>query len=121
MKKPKYIKVIENKDEIMSSIKISFITNDIDTFISKRKFELVWSESEIISDDSKIKFIKKIYKTKQNFYLYILTKKEITSVIIFYKQVQLNELTIFVRQLLKQFKNDTNIMILGDIYDEKHQ
>ena len=51
----------------------------------------------------------KIYKTKQGFYLYLLFRDTITDITIYYKQTQLNELTLFMGQLIKQFKSSKNV------------
>ena len=49
-----------------------------------------------------------MYKTVQGFFIYLSIKGDGTPVItIYYKQEQLNEMTLFVGQLLKQFKNAT--------------
>jgi hypothetical protein len=67
---------------------------------------LVYSESTSDFETGKISFESKIYKTQQSFYLNLLFDDDgSTNMTIYYKQQQLSELTIFVTQLLKQFKN----------------
>jgi len=41
--------------------------------------------------------------------LYLLLNDEGTSMVVYYRQHQINELTIFISQLLKQFNNDKTI------------
>jgi hypothetical protein len=98
---PKYIESIE--EEIFSHIRVEFQKKGIDEFISDKTFTVVWSEGDANEQTGKIKFRKKIYKTKQGFYLYLLLNDEGTSMVVYYKQHQINELTIFISQLLKQF------------------
>ena len=104
---PKYIKSIE--DEVLSQITVEFQKKGIDEFISNKTFTVVWSEGNTDEQTGKIKFRKKIYKTKQGFYLYLLLNEEDTSMVVYYRQHQINELTIFISQLLKQFNNDKTI------------
>jgi hypothetical protein len=104
---PKYIKSIE--DEVLSQITVEFQKKGIDEFISNKTFTVVWSEGDANEQTGKIKFRKKIYKTKQGFYLYLLLNEEETPMVVYYKQHQINELTIFISQLLKQFNNDKTI------------
>jgi hypothetical protein len=98
---PKYIESIE--EEIFSHITIEFQKKGIDEFLSDKTFTVVWSEGDANEQTGKIKFRKKIYKTKQGFYLYLLLNDEETSMVVYYRQHQINELTIFISQLLKQF------------------
>ena len=104
---PKYIESIE--DEVLSHITVKFQKKGIDDFIGNKTFTVVWSEGDADEQTGKIKFRKKIYKTKQGFYLYLLLNDEGTSMVVYYKQHQINELTIFISQLLKQFNNDKTI------------
>jgi hypothetical protein len=104
---PKYIESIE--DEVLSQITVKFQKKGIDDFIGNKTFTVVLSEGDSVEQTGKIKFRKKIYKTKQGFYLYLLLNDEGTSMVVYYKQHQINELTIFISQLLKQFNNDKTI------------
>ena len=107
---PKYIESIELViKEVLSYITVEFQKKGIDEFISNKTFTVVWSEGDADEQTGKIKFRKKIYKTKQGFYLYLLLNDEGTSMVVYYKQHQINELTIFISQLLKQFNNDKTI------------
>jgi hypothetical protein len=104
---PKYIET--ESEEIFSHITVEFQKKGIDEFLSDKAFTVVWSEGDANEQTGKIKFRKKIYKTKQGFYLYLLLNDEGTSMVVYYKQHQINELTIFISQLLKQFNNDKTI------------
>lgn len=101
--KPEYIKLIEKKGGIFSIINLINVEIKPD-FLDKKTFDVSYSNS--IYDD-KIIFLEKIYKTKQNFYIYLnynnLDEKWINH--IYYKQEQINELTFFINQLLKDLKN----------------
>lgn len=106
MKKPKYIEQIENKGETLSLIEITFEGKGIQTFLDEKSFVVVWSKGFSTINEPKISLTEKIYKTKQGFFLYLLLDMEISTLTIYYRQEQLNELTIFVGQLLKQYKNN---------------
>jgi hypothetical protein len=88
IKKPKFIKNNEKSLGVFSSL------------------EVVWSEAFTGIINVKTEFDKKIYKTKQGFYLYLLLGEVESNLIVYYNQSQYSELTIFIQQLLKQFNND---------------
>ena len=107
--KPKYIEQIESNGEILSLIDIGFKGKDIESFLDEKSFVVVWSKGFSTINEPKISLTEKIYKTKQGFFLYLILDGEISTLTIYYRQEQINELTIFVGQLLKQFKNGTTI------------
>ena len=111
IKKPKLIKFNEKSLGVLSSIQIDFPDDYIFNFLNGRSFEVVWSKGlvDINTGSGKIIIEKIIFKTKQGFYLYLLLNDEGTSMVVYYKQHQINELTIFISQLLKQFNNDKTI------------
>ena len=79
-----------------------------DEYLKDKKMSLVYSDSTSDFETNKISFKSKIYKTQQGFYLYLLFGDDgKTDMTIYYKQSQLSELTIFITQLFKQFKNAT--------------
>jgi hypothetical protein len=79
-----------------------------DEYLKDKKMVLVYSEANSDFETGKILFKTKIYKTQQGFYLYLLFGDDgKTDMTIYYKQSQLSELTIFITQLFKQFKNAT--------------
>jgi hypothetical protein len=106
MEKPNYIKECELKDEVYSINSIT-MPEGFDDYLKDKKMELVYSESSTDFETSKTMFSLKIYKTKQGFYLYLLIRDTKTDITIYYKQKQQDELTIFMGQLIKQFKNAT--------------
>ena len=105
MKKPKYIKGIEN-DGVLSLAKLYGQPKEFDNFIGK-KLEIVYTKSNIDGDTSKFLYTEKIYKTQHSFYLYLSFRGDVVDIDIYYKQEQQNELIIFITQILKQFKNAT--------------
>jgi hypothetical protein len=105
---PKYIERIESKGETLSTIEV-VLGQGIQKFLDDRNFVVVWSKGFTKVDEPKITLKEKIYKTKQGFFLYLFLDKEFPTLTIYYKQEQINELTIFLTQLLKQFKNGTTI------------
>ena len=105
--KPEYIRLIEKEHGLFSSVDFGTTEKSFDTFLSKRSLTLVWSEGFSNFDNRVFVNKEKIYKTKQGFYLYLLIDEDIINLKVYYKQEQLSELTIFIGQLIKQYKNDT--------------
>jgi hypothetical protein len=104
MEKPEYIiKLTQDLSTMMVSLPKGF-----DDYLKDRKVTLLYSDSDASFEDVKFTYKTKLYKTQQGFYLYLLfNKQDVEDMIIYYKQEQLNELTIFITQLIKQFKNAT--------------
>ena len=107
METPKHILAIEEQLGINLSTMFVSMPQEFDEFIKDKKMTFVYSESNANLDDGKISFKSKTYKTQQQFYLYLLFNDDNIGLTIYFKQDQLNELTIFIRQLFKQFKNAT--------------
>ena len=104
MDTPHYIKNYEHREGILSRNTI-LMPEGFDDFLKDKKLLIVYSESISDFNTGKISFKTKIYKTQQGFYLYLLFGDDgKTDMTIYYKQSQLSELTIFITQLLKQFK-----------------
>ena len=104
METPEYI-IKLNQD--LSTTVVS-LPKGFDDYLKDRKVTLIHTESNISFEDIKFIYKTKLYKTQQGFYLYLLFNKEdVEDMIIYYKQEQLNELTVFITQLIKQFKNAT--------------
>ena len=104
MDTPHYIKDYEQREGILSRNTI-LMPEGFDDFLKDKKLLIVYSESISDFNTGKISFKTKIYKTQQGFYLYLLFGDDgKTDMTIYYKQSQLSELTIFITQLLKQFK-----------------
>jgi hypothetical protein len=106
IKKPKFINNNEKSLGVFSSLRLDFPDHSIYKFIDNRSLEVVWSEASASIINGKITFDKKIYKTKQGFYLYLLLGEAESNLIVYYNHSQHSELTIFIQQLLKQFNND---------------
>lgn len=104
METPYYIKDYEQREGVLSRNKI-VMPEGFDDYLKDKKMSVVYSESNSDFETGNILFKTKIYKTQQGFYLYLLFGDDgKTDMTIYYKQSQLNELTIFITQLLKQFK-----------------
>lgn len=102
MKKPNYIERIEKEDDIYFSVMDLPLANiELEKFFDG-KFELVHSISDI-GQNLKITFKEKLYKTKQEFYLYlIIMEDDSIQSRVYYKQKQLDELRLIIGQILKQ-------------------
>lgn len=100
---PEYIK----KQGIFSKVFVS-LPESFDVFLKDKKMKIVYSESVSDFETGNIKYKCKIYQTQQEFFLYLsFQDDETTDMTIYYKEQQSSELTIFIKQLLKQFKNAT--------------
>ena len=97
METPYYIKDYEQREGILSRNSV-VMPEGFDDYLKDKKMVLVYSEANSDFETNKISFKTKIYKTQQGFYLYLLFGD---------KHSQLSELTIFITQLFKQFKNAT--------------
>jgi hypothetical protein len=102
MSKPNYIEKIEvNEGNNFSVMTLPLANIEFEKFIDG-KFELVHSISDI-GQNLKITFKEKLYKTKQEFYLYlIITEDDSIESRVYYKQKQLDELRLIIGQILKQ-------------------
>ena len=107
MDKPNYIKECEMKEGVLSENHISF-PEGFDNFLKEKKMVTICSESDTNFETGKISYKKKIYKTQQGFYIYLSIKENgDVDTILYYKENQSTELTLFITQLLKQYKNAT--------------
>jgi len=102
MKKPNYIERIEvDEGNNFSVMNLPCAHIEFEKFIND-KFELVHSISDI-EQNLKITFKEKLYKTKQEFYLYLLINEDDSiQSRVYYKQKQLDELRLIIGQILKQ-------------------
>ena len=103
MIKPDYILLREKKDGVILSSMSIEVPVDFDVFLKDKSFTLKCSESTY-SPETDINYQNKIYQTKQGFFLYLSLTERV--MIVYYLEDQINELTIFIRQLFKQFKNN---------------
>jgi hypothetical protein len=104
--KPEYIIGIED-GKPFSTLELE-VPEDFPKFLDGRAFTTVFTDSWMEFETGEFKTRSKIYLTKQAFYLYLL-KGSIDSktLVIYYKEEQLNELKLFIKQLLKTYKNGT--------------
>lgn len=101
MKKSNYIERIEiDEGNNFSIMNLPLGNIEFEKFIDS-KFELVHSISDI-GQNLKITFKEKLYRTKQEFYLYLIITEDDIQVRVYYKQKQLDELRLIIGQLLKQ-------------------
>jgi hypothetical protein len=99
-----YILHTEEKYGIVFSSMTIDMPEGFDEFMKDRNFELKYSESSF-NPETDIQFKNKVYHTKQGFFLYLSLTENV--MIIYFEEKQLNELTLFIRQLFKQLKNAT--------------
>jgi hypothetical protein len=106
METPKYIEKIEDKDGVLSIMKIDSIKDGVIEFLDK-KTTRVW-ENGSVDILGKIMWEEVIYKTNQGFFMCVkkIDEDNIT-LTIYYKSEQLNELKIFINQTNKQLRNGT--------------
>jgi|TARA_B110000503_G_scaffold26447_1_gene41762 hypothetical protein len=102
--KPEYIKGLEN-GKPFSTLELG-VPDDFQKFLDGRDLITVFSDSWMEFEIGEIKTICKIYLTKQFFYLFLLNGNvDNKTLVIYYNEEQLNELKIFIKQLLKTYKN----------------
>jgi hypothetical protein len=100
MDKPEYIQKFEDKSgEFLSVLRLGGINTDS---INETNYFLMYVDS--IYTDDKFYWTEKVLKTKHGFYLYL--NREFGSIVIdiYHNQEQLNELSLFVKQFIKQNK-----------------
>ena len=104
--KPEYIMNVEG-GKPFSTLELE-VPDDFPKFLDGRAFTTVYSDNYMNYGTEEFNTRSKIYLTKQSFYLYLL-KGDITdkTLVVYYREEQLNELKIFIKQLLKTFKNGT--------------
>jgi hypothetical protein len=104
MNKPEYIKNLEKTTDYFSVLNIGEFLISGDS-INETNYDLVYTCSSYLND--KIVWKQKILKTKHGFYLYLKRHdlyKDSLEIDVYHKPEQLNELIIFIKQLVKQNK-----------------
>ena len=105
MNKPEYIQKIEEKSgDILSRLSLVPITTESGE-INETNYYLMYSDSIFI--DNKIKWLRRILKTRHGFYLYLQKSDDETKILnidVYYNPEQINELIIFIKQFIKQNK-----------------
>jgi hypothetical protein len=106
--KIEYIKKLEEGGVVFSMVNILSVPKEIEQYLNKIKSTIIYSIGDLTYPNIEIKYTEKIYRTVQGFFIYLSIREDDTPVItVYYKQEQLNEMTLFVGQLLKQIKNAT--------------
>ena len=106
VRKPDYIEKLED-GKLFSTVEIN-VPDDFQKYLESRSMTLVHSENFVNFDDGNFTTLTQIFSTKQPFYLYLLKGSfDDRTLVIYYKEEQINELKVFVKQLLKTYKNGT--------------
>lgn len=93
----------------MSIMTFHSFRSDIFKFFDEKKIERVYEKSHIHLDGNAV-WSELIYKTNQPFYLFLENKSDdspLWNLIIFYKPNQFDELIFFIRQVLKQLRDES--------------
>jgi hypothetical protein len=113
MQKPEYIKNLEISNGIFSEMICHELKGDFLKFLNERKLSKVYEKS-FITESGYLKYEEVIFKSQQNFYLHVKFRlipqsDTISNLTIYYNIQQDTELFMFLSQLLKLYKNATNI------------
>ena len=111
MNKPEYIKDLESKEDVFSVMVGPTLKGEFLKFLNDKKLTRVYEKS-LMNESGVVRFEEVIFKSQQNFYLFVEIKlnPQVDSnfnLTIYYKAEQYNELYLFLSQLLKQYKNAT--------------
>ena len=111
MTKPEYIQNLESKEMFFSVMDCHELKGEFLKFLNEKKLTRVYEKSSI-NYDGFINFEEVIFKSQQNFYLFVKTRvipqsDTISNLTIYYNVEQYTELYMFLSQLLKQYKNAT--------------
>jgi len=111
MNKPEYIQILESNDGIFSVMDCPDLEREFLKYLSEKKLTRVYEKSSI-DESGYIKVEEVIFKTQQNFFLFLKIREipqspTILYLTIYYKPEQYNELYLFISQILKQYKNAT--------------
>jgi hypothetical protein len=109
--KPEYIQNLESKDGIFSVMICPELKGEFLKYLNEKKLTRVYEKSSM-NESNMVKFEEVIFKSQQNFFLFIEMRvvpqsDTISKLTIYYKTEQYNELYLFLSQLLKQYKNAT--------------
>ncbi len=104
--KPDYIKGLED-GKPFSTLELD-VPDDFQKFLDGRALTTVFTDGWMDFETGELETRSQIYLTKQSFYLYLFKDSvDKKTLVIYYKEEQLNELKLFIRQLLKTYKNGT--------------
>jgi hypothetical protein len=109
--KPEYIKNLESKENLFSVMNCNEFKGDFLKFLNEKKLIRVYEKASM-NESGLVKFDEVIFKSQQNFYLFVEIRNipqsdTISKLTIYYKVEQYTELYMFLSQLLKQYKNAT--------------
>ena len=109
--KPEYIQNLESKENIFSVMVCHTLKGEFLKYLNDKKLTRVYEKSSM-NESGFLTFQEVIFKSQQNFYLFVEIKiipqsDTISNLTIYYKVEQYNELFLFLSQLLKQYKNAT--------------
>ena len=109
--KPEYIQNLESKENIFSVMVCHTLKGEFLKYLNEKKLTRVYEKSSM-NESGFLNFQEVIFKSQQNFYLFVEIKTipqsdTISNLTIYYKVEQYNELFLFLSQLLKQYKNAT--------------
>ena len=111
MNKPEYIQNLESKDGIFSVMVSHELKGEFLKYLNGKKLSRVY-EKGLMNESNLVNFEEVIFKSQQNFYLFVQIRvipqsDTISKLTIYYNVEQYNELYLFLSQLLKQYKNAT--------------
>jgi len=109
--KPEYIQNLESKENIFSVMVCHTLKGEFLKYLNEKKLTRVYEKSSM-NESGLIRFEEVIFKSQQNFFLFLEIRTipqsdTISNLTIYYKVEQYNELFLFLSQLLKQYKNAT--------------
>lgn len=107
MKKPDFIKNMENEKKFFSSVELNNFSKDIISKLREKKYTALYSERKM--DESGEILIKKyILKSAQGFFLYFEKQTEPDwNLTIYFEESKESELQFFLINFLKTYRNDT--------------
>jgi|LauGreDrversion4_2_1035121.scaffolds.fasta_scaffold14305_5 hypothetical protein len=93
----------EENNELFSVLNVSS-SFELDTFMNRKNLIMIKSKSNYI--DSSINYEECLFQTSAGFYLYLekLLSTDFYKLSFYYKEEQLNEVKIFLNQLIKNKK-----------------
>jgi hypothetical protein len=111
MDKPEYIQNLESKDGVFSVMVSHELKGEFLKYLNGKKLSRVY-EKGLMNESNLVNFEEVIFKSQQNFYLFVENRvipqsDTISNLTIYYNVEQYTELYMFLSQLLKQYKNAT--------------
>ena len=109
--KPEYIQNLESKENIFSVMVCHTLKGEFLKYLNDKKLTRVYEKSSM-NESGFLTFQEVIFKSQQNFYLFVKIRTipqsdTISNLTIYYNVEQYTELYMFLSQLLKQYRNAT--------------